>query len=201
MTRLQILIAGLSCVVEKLLRLIKVANIVAVEGLGIRSNRDSCKMRPPPSPSIVSSDICAACGAILRPRPRTDRKQGSLEAGTPLAEAEARQNAALNSTDQSQTTHRNSSVPSMPADARPPQPRRPKTSPGVLRMRAERLAVRRAMVCQIPGINRVRAERIVAEYPTISSLLRVSVSRLERLKIKEAPLGHELAVALKRVFE
>jgi ERCC4-type nuclease len=68
-------------------------------------------------------------------------------------------------------------------------------------MRAERLAVRRAMVCQVPGINRVRAERIIAEYPTISALLRVSVTKLERLKIKEAPLGHELAVALKRVFE
>ena len=68
-------------------------------------------------------------------------------------------------------------------------------------MRAERLAVRRAMVCQIPGINRVRAERIIAEYPTIRALLKVSLTKLERLKIKEAPLGRELAVALKRVFE
>ena len=144
---------------------------------------NSCTMRAPPSPcSMVSNDRCAACGSILRPRSRTDCKRSRTEGPSPLTETVPRQHAASSSTDQesdhSQTTN-NSTTPSVPAVARPPQPRRPKTSPGVLRMRAERLAVRRAMVCQVPGINRVRAERIIAEYPTISALLRVSVSRLE----------------------
>ena len=160
-------------------------------------------MHAPLSPcSMVSNDRCAACGSILRPRPQTDSKRGRIEAPSLVSESVPDQHASTDQeSDPSQIITTNSTASSVPAVARPPQPRRPKTSPSVLRMRAERLAVRRAMVCQVPGINRVRAERIIAEYPTISALLKVSVSRLERLKIKEAPLGRELAVALKRVFE
>ena len=178
-------------------------HVISERGLnGDRYN--SCTMRAPPSPcSMVASERCSECGSILRHRARADSKRSRLEV-SPLTETVPDQHATSSSPDQesdlSQSTT-NSTTSSVPAVARLPQPRRPKTSPSVLRMRAERLAVRRAMVCQIPGINRVRAERIIAEYPTIRALLKVSLTKLERLKIKEAPLGRELAVALKRVFE
>ena len=70
-----------------------------------------------------------------------------------------------------------------------------------LRLHAQRLIVRRAILCQIPGINRVRAELIVDRYPTISSLMAASVNDLAAIPIKASPLGRELAVALQRVFE
>jgi len=73
--------------------------------------------------------------------------------------------------------------------------------PSALHLHKQRLIVRRAMLCQVPGINRVRAEVIVAKYPTIGALMEASVTELERLPIKKTPLGQELAVALKRVFE
>ena len=79
--------------------------------------------------------------------------------------------------------------------------RRPRMKPSALHLHKQRLIVRRAMLCQVPGINRVRAEVIVAKYPTIGALMEASVTELERLPIKKTPLGQELAVALKRVFE
>ena len=82
---------------------------------------------------------------------------------------------------------------------RPKKRRRMQT--WALRLHAQRLIVRRAILCQVPGINRVRAEAIVNRYPTIGGLIAASVNDLEAITIKESPLGHELAVALKRVFE
>ena len=79
--------------------------------------------------------------------------------------------------------------------------RRARLQPSALRARAQRLVVRRAMLCQVPGISRVRAEAIVARYPTLRALMAASIVELEALPIKKSPLGRELAVALKRVFE
>jgi hypothetical protein len=79
--------------------------------------------------------------------------------------------------------------------------RRARLQPSALRARAQRLVVRRAMLCQVPGINRVRAEAIVARYPTLRALMASSIIELEAVPIKKSPLGRELAVALKRVFE
>ena len=79
--------------------------------------------------------------------------------------------------------------------------RRPRTRPADLRVNAQCLVVRRAVLCQVPGINRVRAEAIVRRYPTISALMAASVGELEAVPIKRSSLGRELAVALKRVFE
>jgi hypothetical protein len=79
--------------------------------------------------------------------------------------------------------------------------RRARLQPSALRARTQRLVVRRAMLCQVPGISRVRAEAIVARYPTLRALMAASTVELEALPIKKSPLGRELAVALKRVFE
>jgi hypothetical protein len=79
--------------------------------------------------------------------------------------------------------------------------RRARLQPSALRARAQRLVVRRAMLCQVPGISRVRAEAIVARYPTLRALMAASIVELEAVPIKKSPLGRELAVALKRVFE
>ena len=82
-----------------------------------------------------------------------------------------------------------------------PRERRPRTEPSDLVSRAQRLIVRRAILCQVPGISRVRAEAIVGQFPTISALMEASVNELEAIPIKKSKLGRELAIALKRVFE
>ena len=88
-----------------------------------------------------------------------------------------------------------------PSEPSKPKARKPPLKPWHLRLHKERLAVRRAIYCQIPGINRVRAEAIVSTYPTISALTQADVKAIAAIPIKESPLGMELAVALKRVFE
>ena len=88
-----------------------------------------------------------------------------------------------------------------PSESRKPKARKPPLKHWHLRKRQERLVVRRAIYCQIPGINRVRAEAIVSAYPTISALIQADVKAVAAIPIKESPLGMELAVALKRVFE
>ena len=61
--------------------------------------------------------------------------------------------------------------------------RRARLQPSALRARAQRLVVRRAMLCQVPGISRVRAEAIVARYPTLRALMAASTVELEALPI------------------
>ena len=88
-----------------------------------------------------------------------------------------------------------------PSEPSKPKARKPPLKHWHLRKRQERLVVRRAIFCQIPGINRIRAESIVSAYPTISALMQADVKAVAGIPIKESPLGMELAVALKRVFE
>lgn len=88
-----------------------------------------------------------------------------------------------------------------PSEPSEPKVRKSKVKPSALREHAQRLVVRRALYCQVPGINRVRAEAIVQAYPTVSALMHADVNALAAIPIKKSPLGMELAVALKRVFE
>ena len=97
--------------------------------------------------------------------------------------------------------HSSASSSEEPSEPSKPKARKPPLKPWHLRLHKERLAVRRAIYCQIPGINRVRAEAIVSTYPTISALTQADVKAIAAIPIKESPLGMELAVALKRVFE
>ena len=97
--------------------------------------------------------------------------------------------------------HSSASSSEEPSEPSKPKARKPPLKHWHLRKRQERLVVRRAIYCQIPGINRVRAEAIVSAYPTISALMQADVKAVAGIPIKEGPLGMELAVALKRVFE
>ena len=144
--------------------------------------------------------LCRRCGASVEHDTDEHEHKDSLEDGelndqpASTASPVAAVSAAKAMPDETPNDE-----PRNPSQA--PRERRPRTEPSDLVSRAQRLIVRRAILCQVPGISRVRAEAIVGQYPTISALMEASVNELEAIPIKKSKLGRELAIALKRVFE
>ena len=138
--------------------------------------------------------LCRRCGAsVERDVDEHEHKPASI--AIPAATAIP---AAKAVPDETPRSHRGGK-PRTPSQA--PRERRPRTEPSDLVSRAQRLIVRRAILCQVPGISRVRAEAIVGQFPTISALMEAEMEELEAIPIKKSKLGRELAIALKRVFE